>query len=99
MLGVAELKRRQNHTDVAPVATARGHLLSPSGYTLVSNHGRRYMFDEQQEPTADDRGDAAEDDSNMPAPSGERPSDEPVPAAKGPDAGEGESSDSEEDAV
>lgn len=57
------------------------------------------MFDEQQESTADDRGDAKEG-SNMPRPPGERPSDEPVPAAKGPDAGEGESSDSgEEDAV
>ena len=58
------------------------------------------MFDEQQESTADDRGDAAEEGSNMPAPPGERASDEPVPATKGPDAGEAESSDSgEEDAV
>ncbi len=58
------------------------------------------MFDEQQESTADDRGDAAEEGSNMPSPPGERASDEPVPASKGPDAGEGETSDSgEEDAV
>ena len=94
------VSRSQTHPDVAPVATARGHLLSPSGYTLVSNHGRRSMFDEQQESTADDRGDAAEEGSNMPSPPGERSSTEPVPATKGPDAGEGESSDSgEEDAV
>ena len=59
------------------------------------------MFDEQQESTADDRGDANEEGSNVTVPPGERASDEPVPAAKGPDAGEGESSDSgeEEDAV
>ncbi len=58
------------------------------------------MFDEQQEPTADDRGDAAEESSNMPSPPGERPDAEPVPATKGPDAGEAESSRSgEEDAV
>jgi len=57
------------------------------------------MFDEQQESTAD-RGDAAEESSNMPSPSGERPDTEPVPATKGPDAGEAESSDSgEEEAV
>ena len=58
------------------------------------------MFDEQQESNADDRGDAAEESSNLPSPSGERPDTEPVPATKGPDAGEAESSDSgEEDAV
>ena len=58
------------------------------------------MFDEQQESTAGDREDAAEEGSNMPSPPGERASTEPVPATKGPDAGEGESSDSgEEDAV
>ena len=58
------------------------------------------MFDEQQESTADDRGDAAEESSNMPSPPGERPDTEPVPATKGPDAGEAETSDSgEEDAV
>ena len=57
------------------------------------------MFDEQQESTADDRGDASEEGSNMPSPPGERSSTEPVPATKGPDAGEGESTDSgEEDA-
>ena len=57
------------------------------------------MFDEQ-ESTADDRGDAAEEGSNMPSPPGERSAPEPVPATKGPDAGEGESTDSgEEDAV
>ena len=57
------------------------------------------MFDEQQESAADDRGDAADD--HIPAPPGERPSDEPVAATKGPDAGEGESSHSgeEQDAV
>ena len=58
------------------------------------------MFDEQQESTADDRGDAADEGSNMPSPPGERTSTEPVPATKGPDAGEAESSGSgEEDAV
>ena len=58
------------------------------------------MFDEQQESPSDDRGETGKEGSNVPAPSGERASDEPVPAAKGPDAGEGESSDSgEEDAV
>lgn len=55
------------------------------------------MFDEQQESPADDRGDAAEEGSNMPSPPGERASTEPVPATEGPDAGEGESSDSGED--
>jgi hypothetical protein len=59
------------------------------------------MFDEQQESAADDRGDAAEEGSNVTVPPGERSSTEPVAATKGPDAGEGESSDSgeEEDAV
>ncbi len=58
------------------------------------------MFDEQQESAADDRGDAAEESSNMPSPPDERPDTEPVPATKGPDAGEEETSDSgEEDAV
>ena len=59
------------------------------------------MFDEQQESAADDRGDAAEEGTNVTAPPGERPSDEPVAATKGPDAGEEESIDSgeEQDAV
>ena len=58
------------------------------------------MFDEQQGSTADDRGEAAEESSNMPSPSGERADTEPVPATKGPDAGEAESVDSgEEDAA
>ncbi len=59
------------------------------------------MFDEQQESAADDRGDAADEGSNMPVPPGERSSTEPVAATKGPDAGEGESSHSgeEQDAV
>ena len=59
------------------------------------------MFDEQQESAADDRGHEAEEGTNITAPPGERSSTEPVAAAKGPDAGEGESSDSgeEEDAV
>ena len=62
------------------------------------------MFDEQQEPPAQeppagDRG-AVEESINMPSPSSERADTEPVPATKGPDAGEAESSDSvEEDAV
>ena len=51
------------------------------------------MFDEEQESTAEDRGDAAEEGSNMPSPPGERSSTEPVPATKGPDAGEAESID------
>ena len=55
------------------------------------------MFDEQQESAADDRGDAAGEGSNLPAPPGERASDEPVDATKGPDAGEGESRHSGED--
>ena len=53
------------------------------------------MFDEQQESAADDRGDAAEE--SVTRPSGERPSDEPMAATKGPDAGEGESMDSGEE--
>lgn len=58
------------------------------------------MSDEQQESTTDDRGETGKEGSNMPSPPGERSSTEPVPATKGPDAGEGESSDSgEEDAV
>jgi hypothetical protein len=59
------------------------------------------MFDEQQESAADDRGDAAEEGTDVTAPAGERASDEPVAATKGPDAGEEESIDSgeEEDAV
>ena len=58
------------------------------------------MFDEQQGSSTDDRGDAAKEGSNVPSPPGERASDEPVPATKGPDAGEAESSDAgEEDAV
>ena len=57
------------------------------------------MFDEQQDPTADDREDATEEGSNLPSPPGERSSTEPVPATKGPDAGESESTDSgQEDA-
>ena len=48
------------------------------------------MFDEQQESTGDDRGDATDEGSNMPSPPGERSSTEPVPATKGPDAGEEE---------
>ena len=55
------------------------------------------MFDEQQESTGEDRGDAAEEGSNMPSPPGERSSTEPVSATKGPDAGETESIDSGED--
>jgi hypothetical protein len=57
------------------------------------------MFDEQQE--TDDRGDAADEGSGLPAPPGERSSTEPVAATKGPDAGEGESirSGEEQDAV
>jgi hypothetical protein len=55
------------------------------------------MFDEQQESAAEDRGDAAEEVSDMTAPPGERSSTEPVAATKGPDAGEGESSDSGEE--
>ena len=51
------------------------------------------MFDEQQESTADDRGETGKEGSNMPSPPGERASDEPVPATKGPDAGEAETSD------
>jgi hypothetical protein len=54
------------------------------------------MFDEQQESAADDRGDEAEEGTNVTVPPGERASDEPVAATKGPDAGEGESSDSGE---
>jgi hypothetical protein len=59
------------------------------------------MFDEQQESGANDPGDEGEEGSNVTVPPGERASDEPVAAAKGPDAGEGESSGSgeEEDAA
>ena len=53
------------------------------------------MFDEQQESTADDRADAAEE-SNMPSPPGERP--QPVHPTQGPDPGEGEPSVSGDDA-
>ena len=59
------------------------------------------MLDEQQESAADDRGEVAEEASTTTAPAGERPSDEPVDAAKGPDAGEEESrhSGEEEDPI
>jgi hypothetical protein len=62
------------------------------------------MFDEQQEPPAEeppagDRG-AVEESINMPSRSGERADTEPVPATKGAVAGEAESSDSgKEEAV
>ena len=52
------------------------------------------MFDEQQD---DDRTDAADEGSDLPAPPGERSSTEPVAATKGPDAGEEESIRSGED--
>ena len=52
------------------------------------------MFDEQQESTADDRGDT---DEGHASPPGERSATEPVPATKGPDAGEEERIDSGED--
>ena len=55
------------------------------------------MFDEQQESTADDRGDTAEEETKMASPPGERSATEPVPATKGPDAGEAERIDSGED--
>ena len=57
------------------------------------------MFDEQQESTGEERGDAAEEGSNMPSPPGERSSTEPVPATKGPDAGEEEQVESGEEDV
>ncbi len=62
------------------------------------------MFHEQQESPGDDRGDTAQDastPSTPTAPPDERPADEPVSAAKGPDAGEGETSDAgaEEDSA
>ncbi len=55
------------------------------------------MFDEQQESAADDRGEEGKEGSNVNAPAGERASDEPMPATKGPDAGEGETKGSGEE--
>lgn len=48
------------------------------------------MFDEQQEPTADERGDAAEEGSNVPS--------QPVHPTQGPDPGEAKPSVSGDDA-
>ena len=95
MLGVVSSSRDKTPAGCRARGNGARHLLSPSGYTLVSNDGEDHMFDEQQESATDDRGD------EVPAPPGERSSTEPVPATKGPDAGEGESSHSgeEQDAV